>query len=187
VDCPYNKHIATNNGQQMKHTQLVAAFASVNGGSFVGIDTLVEVKLTGGKANPQQGRVTKRQVGSQVMVFSNQKTNAYAAMIERRLVAEGKDPASFTLSPRAWGTRIPDMPIVEHFKDGVTKYYLEVIYLKAGAVEYRLDGAPIAESEIIGLPVATAGQQGGLDNKVIIRTFAADSITEVRVDGKVYQ
>jgi len=171
----------------MKYTQLVAAFANVNGNSFVGIDTLTEVKLKGGKANPQQGRVTKRMTGASVMVFQNKKVNGYAAMIARRLAAEGKDPASFVLGERKWGTRIPDMPIIEHFKDGVTKYYLEVIFLKPGAVEYRLDGAPIAKSDIIGLEEREEGEQAGLDNKVIIRSFAADSVTEVRIDGKQFQ
>lgn len=171
----------------MKHTQLVAALANVSGASFVGIDTLTEVKLKGGKGNPQQGRVTKRMVGASVMVFSNTKTNGYAAMIARRLSAEGKDPASFVLGERAWGTRIPNMPIVEHEKDGVVKYYLEVIFLKAGKVEYRIDGTPCSESDIIGLPEKQEGEQGGLDNKVFIRTFAADSITEIRVDGKAFQ
>jgi hypothetical protein len=170
----------------MKYTQLVAAFSDVNGANFVGIDTLTEVKLKGGKKNPQQGRVTKRMIGASVMVFSNTKTNAYQAMIQRRLVAEGKDPKSFSLSPRTWGTRIPDMPIVEHTKDGETKYYLEVIFLKQGTVEYRLDGLPIAKADIVGLIESEGGEQGGLDDKVIIRTFAADSITEVRVDRKVF-
>lgn len=171
----------------MKHTQLVAAFQNVNGGSFVGIDTLTEVPLTGGRKNPMQGRVTKRMTGAQVMVFQNKNGSAYEAMVQRRLVAEGKDPDSFDLSERLWGTRVPNMPIVEHNKAGVTYYYLEVIFLKPGAVEYRLDGAPIAKSEIVGLKDVVSGDQGGLDNKVIIRTFAADSITEVRIDGKVFQ
>ena len=170
----------------MKHTQLVAAFSEVNGASFVGIDALTEVKLKGGKGNPMQGRVTKRMVGASVMVFQNKKANGYEAMIQRRLVAEGKDPAGFVLGPRAWGTRVPDMPIIEHFKDGATTYYVEVIFLKPGKTEYRLDGAPVAKSDIIGLEEREEGEQGGLDNKVVIRSFKADSITEVRVDGKVF-
>lgn len=170
----------------MKYTQLVAAVSSVSGASFIGLDTSTVVKLTGGAKNPQQGHITKRMIGASVMVFSNKNTNGYEAMIKRRLEAEGKDPASFVLSERTWGTRIPNMPIVEHFKDGDTKYYLEVIFLKQGTIEYRLDGALIAEKDIIGLPDATAGEQGGLDNKVFIRTFAADSIMEIRVDGKVF-
>jgi len=78
------------------------------------------------------------------------------------------------------------MPIIEHTKDGVTKYYVEVIFLKAGTYEYLLDGAPIAKGDIIGMKEAAEGGQGGLDNKVIIRSFAADSITAVRVDGKEF-
>ncbi len=170
----------------MKHTQLVLAFTNVSGASFVGIDTLTEVKLLGGQRNAQQGRITKRMVGAQVMVFQNKNINGYEAMIFRRLAQEGKDPASFKLGVRAWGTRIPNMPIVTHEKDGQVNYYLEVIFLKPGKVEYRLDGAPINESNIVGLPVAREGEQGGLDDKVVIRTFAASSVTEVRIDGKVF-
>ncbi len=170
----------------MKISQLEAATVNVNGASFIGLDTLTEVTLRGGKKNPMQGRVTKRMIGASVMVFSNKKTNGYEAMIQRRLTAEGKDPMNFTVGPRTWGMRLPDMPIVHHNKDGVDKYYLEVIFLKPGTSEYLLDGNPIAAADIEGLPPVTAGEQGGLedDNKVIIRTFAADSITELRIDGK---
>jgi len=170
----------------MKHAQLVTAFSNVSGASFVGIDTLTQVKLLGGKSNPHQGRVTKRMVGASVMVFQNKNINGYDAMVRRRLAQEGKDPASFELGVRAWGVRIPNMPIVQHEKDGQVKYYLEVIFLKPGKVEYRLDGAPINEADIVGLTDRREGEQGGLDDKVIIRTFAADSITEVRVDSRVF-
>lgn len=171
----------------MKYNTLVAAFQNVSGSSFVGIDTLTEVKLLGGKKNPHQGRVTKRMVGAQVMVFQNKNINGYEAMIERRLIQEGKDPTSFELGERAWGTRIPNMPIIEHFKDGSTGYYLEVIFLKPGRTEYLLDGQPIAANLVIGLQEKVEGEQGGLENKVVIRSFKAESITEVRIDGKVFQ
>jgi hypothetical protein len=42
-----------------------------------------------------QGRVTKQTTGASVMVFTNQASNGYENMVQRRLVAEGKDPASF--------------------------------------------------------------------------------------------
>jgi hypothetical protein len=173
----------------MKATQLLAAVSNINGGSFIGLDTLTEVKLTGGKKNPQQGRVTKEMSGAQVMAFQNKNINGYEAMIQRRLVAEGKDPASFELGERAWGTRVPNLPIVEHEKDGIVKYYLEVVFLRPGAVIYRLDGRPIAEADIEGLPVIrdNPDSQASLVNKVIIRTFAADSITAVRIDGTEYK
>lgn len=170
----------------MNQTQLFNAFRSVNGSSFVGIDTLTQVKLRGGKANAQQGRVTKRMTGAQVMVFQNKEVNGYEAMIQRRLQAEGKDPESFVLGERAWGKRIPNLPIVEHEKDGVVKYYMEVIFLKSGSVEYLLDNVVVNKSDIVGLDDATEGVQGGLDNKVVIRSFAAENVTAVRVDSQVF-
>lgn len=108
------------------------ALQNVSGGSFVGIDTLTDVKLTGGKKNPHQGRVTKSMTGAQVMVFQNKNINGYEAMIRRRLEAEGKDPATFVLGERAWGQRLPNSPIVVHKKEDGTRYYLEVIFLRAG-------------------------------------------------------
>lgn len=170
----------------MKYATLINAVANINGASFVGLDTHTEIMLTGGKKNPMQGRVTKRMIGASVMSFQNKNFSAYEAMIKRRLVAEGKDPQDFVLGERAWGTRIPNMPIVEHFKGDEVKYYLEVIFLKPGVVTYYLDGNPINKWDIVGLKQVDDGIQGGLDNKVIIRTFAADSITELRIDGQVF-
>ena len=109
----------------MKHKQLIDAVGNISGASFVGIDTLTKVTLSGGKKNPQQGRVQKRMTGASVMCFQNKTVNGYEAMIQRRLVAEGKDPNSFQHGERAWGVRIPNMPIVEH----KVFYYLVVIFL----------------------------------------------------------
>lgn len=176
-------------------------FSKVNGASFVGLDTESTVKLKGGKKNEQQGRVTKRTLGSQVMVFTNQESNGYENMVQRRLIEEGKDPTSFKVGERAWGKRVPNLPIVEHEKDGVVKEYLEVIFLKGGNSEYFLDGNPIKKEDIVGLdepedkptPVPdkdaepTNEGQAGLENKVIVRTYAAESIINVRIDGVEYQ
>jgi len=156
-------------------------FGSLAGGTFVGLDTVTEVKLRGGRKNPHQGRVTKRMTGAQIMVFTNAETNAYAEMVRRRLAAEGRDPDSFVLGERAWGTRIAGTPFVEHKGE----YYLETIFLKAGAVEYQLDGAPIQKELIEGLEEREAApdSQAGLERKVVIRTFKLDSIIGLRAMG----
>lgn len=167
----------------MKLETAQAAFDTLEGGTFVGMDTVTDVKLTGGKKNAQQGRVTKQMTGAQVMCFTNSKTNAYDAMVRRRLEAEGKDPDSFELGPRAWGERITGTPFVSH--NG--KHYLEVIFLKSGSVQYLLDGQPVDETAIEGLPDRKEGEQAGLENKVVIRTFALDSIVELRAAGQVWR
>lgn len=162
---------------------LKQAIQNISGGSFMGLDTLTDVPLTGGKSNPQQGRVQKRTTGSVVMAFTHEKTNAYDAMVKRRLEAEGKDPNSFQIQPRAWGERVPGFPLVEHKGN----FYLEVIFLHAGKSEYLLDGNVVDKSQIQGLKEATPGNQGGLENKVFIRDFKVSSITEIRADGTSYK
>lgn len=160
-------------------TQLQNILANVSGASFISIDTETQVKLKGGKANPFQGRVTKRSIGHSVMVFQNKNSNAYENMVNRRLVKEGKNPESFQLQPRKWGTRITATPFIEH-NGGI---YLEVIFLKPGKSELLVDGLPYS-GEIPGLEAAEVDEdsQGGLNDKVIVRTFKADSVKKIRVD-----
>lgn len=153
---------------------------NVNGGSIISIDVETIPKLTGGKSNPDQGRITKVSTGNNVMVFQNRNSNAYENMVNRRLAAEGKD-VNFTVGPRQWGTRIANTPFVEHKGE----VYLEVIYLKAGDVKYKRDGVFVDKSEVIGLAEdAESGHQGGLDNKVIIRTFKFASIKAVTINSQ---
>lgn len=164
----------------MKLETAQRAFASLEGGTFVGMDTRTPVKLTGGKQNPQQGRVVKVQRGAQVMSFSNRHGSAYEGMVRRRLAEEGKDPDSFELGPRAWGERMEGTPFVLHKGE----HYLEVIFLRAGAVEYQLDGVTVPEHSIQGLPRKRDNTgQGGLENQVVIRTFKLENITELRAYG----
>lgn len=157
-------------------------FENVTGASFVSIDTETVPTLKGGKGNHMQGHVVKRMKGASVMVFSNRKTNAYEAMVQRRLQAEGKNPASFTVSERKWGTRMANLPIVEH----KGQQYLEVIFLKGGKVEYLYQGQPIDKTAILGLEDKSEAEQGGLDDKVVIRDFKAESIRAVRIDSVEY-
>lgn len=158
---------------------------NVNGASFIGISTVTDLKLKGGKKNPLNGgRAKKIMEGASVMVFQNKKKHGYESMVKRRLEREGKDPEScFRLKPRTWGERIPNVPIVHH----KGKYYLEVIFLRPGKVHYEIDGVKTNPENIEGLELSrTESEQGGLNNKVIIRTFNLDSITKFKVSGNTY-
>lgn len=162
-------------------SNLQSLMANVSGACFVSIDTVTVPKLKGGMKNPMQGKVRKVMIGANVMVFSMKNGgSAYENMVLRRLEKEGKDPASFELGARAWGTRIEGTPFVEH--NGAL--YLEVIFLKPGKSHFEYGARPIAASEVIGLEQAHEAEQGGLDNKVIIRTFKADSIMAVTINGE---
>lgn len=161
------------------------ALQNLKGGTFVGMDTETTPVLKGGKKNPMQGRVRKIMKGATVMVFSNAETNAYEAMVQRRLQQEGKSTEDFKLSPRAWGQRLQGTAYVEH----KGKWYLEAIFLHSGRVQYTLDGESIDKAAIEGLEDAEVNPQaqGGLDNKVVLRTFALDSLRALRVNGREWQ
>lgn len=171
---------------------LIELLKSVNGASFISIDTTTIPamnKTLGGRGasaipNPHYGRVVKVMTGAVVMVFQNKLANGYENMVHRRLIAEGKDPASFVLGPRKWGQRLENLPIVEH--NG--QYYLEVIFLKPGPVQYFLDGHVIDPDLIQGMrePAVDETQQGGLENQVFIRSFKFDSITKIKIDGNTF-
>jgi hypothetical protein len=165
---------------EIEMRNLTSVFGNVNGNTVVGLTTRTNVTLKGGKKNPLQGRVTKVMEDANVMVFQNKNVNGYENMVKRRLSKEGKDAESFVLGSRVWGTRIAGTPVVEH--NG--KQYLEAIFLNSGKVHYEVDGKTVPMSEITGLESVTEGEQGGLDNKVIVRTFAEDSIVKVRINGK---
>jgi hypothetical protein len=172
--------------------QIEQLMQQVNGSTFISLVTQTNVKLPGGKQNPLQNRVTKLITGSNVMVFQNKTTNAYENMVGRRLLAEGKDVAAFELSPRVWGERVPNSPFVTHKGN----LYLEVIFISCGDVQYRLDGNDVTVDQLSQLSMDNGfmfevvdkaeGEQGGLENKVIIRTFNVDNVKEITINKQHY-
>ncbi len=161
--------------------KIVASLVQLQGSAIASIDTETKVVLTGGKKNPFQGRVTKVAEGSNVMFFTNTNKNAYNAMVQRRLVAEGKNPANFQLGPRPWGERIPETPFIKHNQ----KLYVEVVFLRPpSSVRYFVDGVETDKALIPGLPVSQEGAQGGLDDKVVLRTFMLENVRRLRMGDK---
>lgn len=163
----------------LKYAGLAAAIQAEEGLSTVYITTSTIPKLTGGKKNPHQGRVRKINENSKILFFRNTDGSAYNNMVKRRLEKEGKDPESFVLSPRAWGSRIPGTPFIEH----KGAFYLEAIFVSSGKTHFTLDGKVVDASEIEGLSYKTESHQGGLseNNKVIIRSFKLESLVKVSI------
>lgn len=62
--------------------------SALRGVSFIGLDQETQVKLKGGKGNPMQGRVTKRVIGSTVLIAANKNTNTYQNMVRNRIAGE---------------------------------------------------------------------------------------------------
>ena len=162
----------------MNYENIVQCLENKNGEINAIIDTITEVKLTGGKKNPFQGRVKKRTTGAKVLFSVGSNISIYEKLVREGLEKEGKDPNEFELKPRAWGKRIDASPFIEHND----KYYIECYFVSSGDTVYLVDDE-VSDEEIEGLPVKTVSEesQGGLEQKVIIRTFSLDSIERFEV------
>ena len=148
----------------------------VDGSASFTITTLTDVKLKGGKKNDMQGRVQKRTKDSLVTIYNKYNQGGYEKLVKEQMELEGKDPSTFELKPRAWGVRIENTPFVEH----KGKHYIECFFDGSGETEYLLDGK-VYEGEIEGLPEkkVSGDSQGGIENKIIVRTFSLDSIEKL--------
>ena len=175
----------------MKKQKLIDLGCEVRGVTIINLDSKTDVKLTG-RDNPHQGTITKVTKGVRGLLY--ERTNGYHKLIERRLEKEGIPTSCFQPKPRAWGEHFENTPLIFH-KDNV---YLQVITLGHGEVRYFCNNRPVefhegtmTDSEgyiISGLPAPyELPEQGGLENKVSVRAFKAQSILEVRALGKVWR
>lgn len=147
---------------------------SHKGALIIGFDSATIPKLTGGKSNLMQGRVTKVMTGAVAMVNRN-----YENARNKQLQVAGFKP-TFKVQPRRWGKyAIKGMPILEH-KGAV---YLNTSILKAGKVSYLLDGKAIDKADIVGLPVSKGT---GID-KGIVAVQLADMTDEQRASLAVFK
>jgi len=155
----------------------------IKGATFIGVTYDSTPKIKGGKKNPFVGNTIKHVIGANAQVFTNAVKNGYEQKVKRRLVAEGKDPGTFELGRRAWGVRLDGMPIIEHKGE----YYLELIFNSSGKVSFSYNGESVERDIIQGLEDKREGEQGGLSDKVIIRTIKLSNIKELRINKNVIQ
>jgi hypothetical protein len=162
-------------------SQLLSAIAQLQGVAIGSINTLTVPVLTGGKKNPMQGRITKETFNGNVLFACNINGNTYMNMVKKRLAQEGKDPESFVLGALPWGERIQNTPFITNKGE----IYVQVSYLHPPKeIIYRFCGHIIDKADIIGLKESSNGEQGGLDNKVPVRTPKLSSIVGLKM-GKL--
>ncbi len=110
--------------------------SKMNQDALISYDSIV--KLTGGKKNPQLGRVVKHVANMPVHIIG---PGGYEA------AKREAGNADFTAHERKWGTYNSD-GLIEHGGN----LYVQLIIKGKGQTTYTLDGQPIDKTEIIGLP-----------------------------------
>ena len=168
----------------MHNSDLIEVLGTVSGCTFIGIDTVTTVKLTGGKKNEMQGRITKRTTGIKALAFGNGGTNGYENMVNRRLAKEGKE-SNFQVGSLPWGERRENSPIIDH--NGSAYLQLCIDERAKPVVTYLLDGKEIAKADIAGLPAPRKSANQGLEATVKVRTFKAESIARIRAWGEEFE
>lgn len=109
-----------------------------------------------------------------------------------RLRDKEDKPMDFTAFPRKWGQRVLHddgrlTGLVQHEKDGVTKWYVEMRVLRSLQHEYRFNGA-VLDSALIH-PFLRQKQEGSrqeLDRPLILRDYSVANIRQITMDGVVY-
>lgn len=165
-------------GKPMTYDECANLLASIKGCTFAALDTVTTPILKGGKSNPMQGKVEKHCTGHRVLLFTNKNSSGYENKVRRHLEREGKNPDSFVMGGLPWGERIKDTPFI-HNKG---KHYLQCVFLASGEVTYRYkeSGETILKEEIIGLNERSGSEHQNLDDQVIVRTYAIESIVALR-------
>lgn len=166
--------------KNVKRTALINSLRQINGNAIGKITTNTTVKLTGGKKNPLQGRVTKISTNN-VMLFGNSKSNGYANMKNRRNALISKETGDkidkFIPKKRPWGSRLSNTPLVFHMnKAGEENVYAEVIHIGTPKTEYFVDGKQVEKKSIEGMPKSKKTDT----NEIILRTVNVDNITSFK-------
>ena len=111
----------------------------------------------------------------------------YINSVNNQLSREGKTPDA-EAKPRKWGQRIKGTPLVEHTnKAGEYRLYLEAKCESVNSVKYvdgegnAIDKADIAEW--LQERSAKSSTQANVENEIILRDYALDSIEWIAIDG----
>ena len=149
---------------------------TIKGGSFFGVLTDTEEKnIEKPKLN---GLVGVRKITG----FAGHVYTSHQYMNQRLKVESDYVP-----SPRAWGVRMTDCPLIEH----KGKYYLEVFFDKGSIVAtknfgyYKLDenGTRID----LDKAMVRSFMRPAKEEPVVYRNYALESILEIKINGVRYK
>lgn len=166
--------------QHVSIPELRAIISARPGAQFISILARVDARLK--KTDNPFGKVFKTSQVNGVIGFR------YASAVNKQRArefdpADGFEFETFEPLPRKWGQRVG--AFVEH--NGKT--YLEMKVEKSTVVKYETeDGREVTAAEIAPwLPkVSSSADHQEVEQQVILRDYAMESIVEMKVGGEVY-
>jgi hypothetical protein len=143
----------------------------IHGCTFATLDALCE---------PRPG-VMERITGERVIIYRTKGSSGYENRVKRALAASGKNPDLFTVGDLPWGTRLNDLPIIEHRGN----YYLQTIVLAAGIRTYFLafSNTPVDPKDF-GIRPSRPQLDLSPSDQVIMHTYKIDNIERITLMGE---
>lgn len=150
----------------------------IRGSKIIGLTTITEPKLK--KGHPE-GVVKISRINGVINCD-------YSNCVNNQREREGQSP-DFIPEPRAWGTRLTNLPMVSHVtKDGDHRLYLEVKVQRVISTEYKQYGKVIPYEMIKPFLYDKKSnvEHQGLDKEVVWRDYLVKNIISIDLDGHGY-
>ncbi len=169
---------------QMKRSDFVELVKNLKGALIVSLiaKTVPAMRKTGNPFFSKQGKVWHPRCHK--IAYINAIINwKYANAVNNQRAREGNEDY-FEPEPRKWGKRIKGTAWVEH----KGRMYLEVkVQRSLGHKYFDNAGQEIPREQVEPwLPKRKEGARQEVDRPVILRDYALDSITQIKVNGEIY-
>lgn len=125
--------------------------------------------------------------GERAIIFRTKGDSGYENMVKRRLKEAGKDPDTFNVSSLPWGSRVDDLPLIEHNGN----FYLQFVRLSGGSAKYFIG---LTNEEVtpdmyvaFGLKDRNNKHQGlSRSDQVVFNTYRIDNIKKIAMLGDTF-
>lgn len=123
--------------------------------------------------------------GERAILFRTEGVSGYENAVKRALSEAGKDPSSFKVGPLPWGTRVDNLPLIEHKGE----HYLQFIQLSRGSRKYYIGrtDTEVAEDELLAFGVRerfASNQDLPKDRQIIVNTYRLSNISRIVMFGE---
>lgn len=152
--------------------ELKVLLKSFKGATFASLDAITE---------PKPGIFCETKA-CRVILYRMTQGSGYENKVKRHLLEAGKDPSFFTVGDLPWGTRVEDLPLIEH----KGKYYLQTLVLSPGASHHYLAASGLeVNPRSFGIRPNVAWNQGlPAEKQVIVKTWNIENIARLAILGE---
>lgn len=155
----------------MKLDILQPLVEQIHGCTFASLDAVCE---------PCPG-VVEKITAERVIIYRTKGGSGYENKVKRALAASGKNPDLFHVGALPWGSRVDDLPIIQHNGN----FYLQTIVLAPGLRTYTLFGSgTVIDPKDFGIKKRPPRLDLPPDEQVVMHTYKIDNLERITLMGE---